>query len=148
VRFNGLLAAILVCALSFLRVPGIVHGAGLSVQGLTQVEVTVLDCSGNPVPMAVVQLRGLSFGLWTYTDANGNAFLAVPAGTYTIQGGYGTFAFMQTTNVSTQYAQLTVNIGSGCNSSSLSSSSTSLSSTPINISIPRNRGPSTNFASD
>ena len=79
------------------------------------VVVTVLDCAGNPVPNAVVQLQGLGKSQWIYTGANGVATLVAPVGNnYTVQGGYAIFPFNQTFNLGAEGFTVTVKLGAGC----------------------------------
>lgn len=100
-----------------------VGDAGVSPQqGPTAVKITVLDCTGNPVHSAVIQLQSLTWGGWTYTDSNGNAFLSVPPGTYTLRGGYGSFTISQTINIGAEGATGTVSLGGGCASSTFNPS--------------------------
>jgi hypothetical protein len=99
---------------------------GISAQQVAgTVVITVVDCSGNPVAGAVVQLQNLRWGGWTYTGPNGVATISgVPPGTYTVQGGYtrsptvqggyGNFNFKQTITVGAGGGTLTVILGNGC----------------------------------
>ncbi|MGP8069899.1 MAG: hypothetical protein ACLP5V_08420 [Candidatus Bathyarchaeia archaeon] len=130
--------------LAIFLVPGavgvVVGGAGISPQqGLPQVMVTVVDCSGNPVGSAVIQLYSLTTDQWSYTASNGEAILSVFAGTYTIRGGYGTFIFSQTINVGTGGSTVAVSLGAGCNTISSSSIQTSPYTPPYTPGIPIHR---------
>jgi len=124
------LILILTASLAVFTVPGtfgaVVSDAGMSPQqGTGAVVVTVLDCGGNRIANAVVQVRGLSWSQWIYTGDDGVATIVAPVGTYTVQGGYGNFPFSQPINLGTGGVALTVNVGPGCSSSSSSSSSSS-----------------------
>lgn len=125
--FVGLLL-IVTALVAISTVPGavgvVISDAGISPQGSGAVMVTVLDCAGNPVPYAVIQLRSLGWGVWIYTGPNGEATLSAPSGTYTLQGGYGAFIFSQTINVGTGVVAVTVRLGAGCSTVSSSSSAT------------------------
>ncbi|MGP8069516.1 MAG: hypothetical protein ACLP5V_06465 [Candidatus Bathyarchaeia archaeon] len=87
-------------------------------QGSGTVMVTVLNCAGNPVQNAPVQLRSLTWDQWTYTGPNGVATLSAPAGTYTLQGGINAYPFSQTINLGTGVVSVTVRLGAGCSISS------------------------------
>ncbi len=89
-------------------------------QSLPMVKVTMLGCAGNPVQSAAIQLESLTVSQWTYTDSNGNAFLSVPPGTYTLRGGYSTFNFNDTISVGAEDFTVTVNLGGGCSGISIS----------------------------
>lgn len=108
---------------------GVVLGeVGFSPQQATgAVRVTVMDCGGNRIANAIVQLQGLGRSQWLYTGADGVATIVVPVGTYTVQGGYGNFPFSQTVTVGTAGASVTVNVGPGCSSTSGSSTQTAVS---------------------
>ena len=115
---------------------GLVSGTGISVQqGVATVRVRVVDCAGNPVGSAVLQLQSLTSDQWSYTNSNGVATLPTPLGTYTLQGGYANFAFSQTINVGAGGATITVNLGAGCNSFS----SSTQTQTPYYPGPPRNQ---------
>ena len=107
-----LTASLVICATP--RTLNTVYGdTGSSPVGT--VVVTVLDCAGNPVPNAVVQLQGLGKSQWIYTGANGVATLVAPVGNnYTVQGGYATFPFNQTINLGTAGFTATETLGAGC----------------------------------
>jgi hypothetical protein len=104
----------------------VIHENEISAQQVAgTVMVTIVDCSGNPVAGAVVQLQNLSWGGWTYTGPNGVATISgVPPGTYTVQGGYSrsptvqygysNFKFSQTITVGVGGSTLTVILGNGC----------------------------------
>ena len=110
----------------------VINAAGISPQqGLGTITITVHDCAGNPVANAVIQLESLSRSQWTYTNPNGVAALSAPAGAYTLQGGYGTFLFSQTINLSAGSATATAALGAGCLSFSYNSSTQTPYPTPI-----------------
>jgi hypothetical protein len=124
---SAALLLIVTALLAVSTIPGgvsvVVGDVGISPeQSSGLVVVTVLNCAGNPVTNAVIQLQGLSRGEWTYTGSNGVAQIVVPPGTYTLQGGYGTSSFSQTLNVGTGVVTLTVSLGVGCSSISSSTS--------------------------
>lgn len=124
------LLLILTASLAIFTVPGtfgavVTPAANSPEQATGAVVVTVLDCGGNRIANAVVQLQGLSRSQWIYTGADGVATIVVPVGTYTLQGGYGNFPFSRTITVGTGGVSVTVNVGAGCLSSSSSSSTTS-----------------------
>jgi hypothetical protein len=127
------LLLILTASLAIFTVPGtfgavVTPAANSPEQATGAVVVTVLDCGGNRIANAVVQVRGLSWSQWIYTGDDGVATIIAPVGTYTVQGGYGNFPFSQTITVGTGGVSVTVNVGPGCSSSSSSSSSSSTSS--------------------
>jgi hypothetical protein len=114
----GLLLIITAC-LAISTVPGavgvVISAAGISPQqGTGSVMVTVLNCAGNPIPNAPVQLRGLTWSQWAYTGPNGVATLVAPAGTYTLQGGINDYAFSQIITLGAGVVTVTVHLGAGC----------------------------------
>jgi len=113
------LLLILTISLVIFIVPGtfgtVLGDTGISPQqGSGTVMVTVLNCAGNPVENAVVQLRSLTWDQWTYTGPNGVATLSAPAGTYTVQGGINDYAFSQTITLGAGVVTVTVRLGAGC----------------------------------
>jgi hypothetical protein len=130
------LLLIVTALLAVSTIPGAVGGVvgydGISPQqGPATVTVTVHDCAGNPVRNAAIQIQSLppTWDQWTYTNSNGVAILSAPPGTYTLQGGYGTFKFSQTINFGTGGVTVTGSLGAGCNS--FSSSTQTQYYTPI-----------------
>jgi len=130
------LLLIVTALLAIYTVPGaigvVVSDAGISSQqDPATVVITVRDCAGNPVTNAAIQLQSLppTWDQWTYTNSNGVAALVAPTGTYTLQGGYGTFFFSQTISFGTGGVTATVSLGAGCNS--FSSSTQTQYYTPI-----------------
>ena len=120
------LLLILTVSLVIFTVPGAfgtVLGQTSPMQRLVTVKVTVLDCVGNPVLGAVIQAQSFTWGRWTYTtDPNGNAFISVPPGTYTLRGGYSTYFFNETISVGTVGYTATLSLGGGCSSFGIVSS--------------------------
>ena len=109
-------------------------------QASATVIVTILGCTGAPVGNAVVlQLQGVGWGGgWAYTNGNGVATLSVPAGTYTLQGGYSSFKFSQTITVPSGITTVEVNLGAGCYTISINSlAQAQPSTTPIKPISPR-----------
>ena len=113
-----LLGATLFSMFSTAGVLGVViHENGISAQQQdATVTIIVVDCSGNPIGGAVVQLQRLiGWGQWTYTSSKGAAtFSGVPSGTYTVQGGNNNAKFSQTITVGTGDTTLTVTDGNNC----------------------------------
>ncbi len=104
-------------------VGGVVGDAGISPQqDPATVTVAVHDCGGNAVRNAAVQIQSLppTWDQWTYTDSSGVARLVAPPGTYTLQGGYGTFLFSHSITFGAGGASVAVSLGAGCNSFSSS----------------------------
>jgi hypothetical protein len=114
----------------------VINDTGISPQqGSGTVVVRVVDCAGNPVGSVVIQLQSLTWDQWAYTNWEGVATLLVPAGTYTLQGGYGNFPFSETISVGAGGVTVTVNRGAGCYS--FSTSTQTQYSTPIRPIRPR-----------
>ena len=115
---------ILTASLAIFTLPGTfgaaVGDAGISPEQATgAVVVTVLDCGGNRIANAVVQVQGLSSSQWKYTGDDGVATIVVPVGTCIL------FKVATATSPSPKPSRLargafpvTVNVGAGCNSSS------------------------------
>jgi len=123
------LLLVLTALLAILTVPGAVGVVVSDVrispeQGSGTVMVTILNCVGNPIPNAPVQLRSLTWDQWTYTGPNGVATLSAPVGTYTLQGGINAYPFSQTINIGTAVVTVTVNLGPGCSISSFPTQTT------------------------
>ncbi len=110
------LSLILATSLVIFIVPGtfgtVLGDTGISPLGT--VTVTIHDCAGNPVPNAVIQLQSLGTSQWIYTAPNGVATLVAPVGNYVVQGGYATFPFNQTINLTTAGFTATETLGAGC----------------------------------
>lgn len=114
------LLVILTASLALLTVPG-TFGAVVSLASFSPqqaatgaVAVTVMDCGGNRIANAVVQVQGLYWSQWKYTGYDGVATIIVPVGTYTVQGGYGVYHFSEPITVGTAGVALTVNTGANC----------------------------------
>jgi hypothetical protein len=115
-------------------VPGaigvVISDVGISPeQGTGSVMVTVLNCAGNPIPYAPVQLRGFTFDQWAYTGPNGVATIVAPSGTYTLQGGINEYPFSQTITLGAGVVSVTVRLGPGCSISSFPTQSTTYTAT-------------------